>query len=357
MLTLDLRPLRAAEARELARALTTASDAVLDGCVARADGNPLFLEQLLRNADSGEQDSLPGSIHSLVPSRLDRLQARDRRAIQAASALGQCFSLPLLRTCATTPAIPCSGEPGPAARRGSCSYTFSGKDYASLLTEQRTAWHRAARGGTRTAIGIERRALSAPRTRARRMLSLGGAREGATPYGAGRAIARARGGEERRGPHRCSPGGRWGIGGRTRSRSEQLLTLAGDDRLRAAQIGLAAGMRACDRRAEALTTLDEAQSLAAGPGFERSARRSITCGETCVPLGNARLPGGAHAGTERARPGRWSAAARLGQPGRRALAGSKLMSSCGISECVALGHQHRFVRSRPRTCRRAFCAF
>ncbi len=97
MLTLDLRPLRETEALELARSLAIGATTMLSDCVQRAEGNPLFLEQLLRSALAGDQEALPGSVQSIVLSRLDRLPPRDRQAIQAASVLGQYFSLPVLR--------------------------------------------------------------------------------------------------------------------------------------------------------------------------------------------------------------------------------------------------------------------
>jgi hypothetical protein len=53
-------------------------------------GNPLFLEQLLRNAAEGERASVPGSVQSPVQARLDRLPAMDKVALQA-SVLGQRF--------------------------------------------------------------------------------------------------------------------------------------------------------------------------------------------------------------------------------------------------------------------------
>ena len=47
-------------------------------CVERAEGNPLFLLQLLLNAGEAAQSSLPGSIQALVHTRMDRLAPRDK---------------------------------------------------------------------------------------------------------------------------------------------------------------------------------------------------------------------------------------------------------------------------------------
>lgn len=98
--TIDLGPLRRDHALQLAGAAGEASEETVRSCIERAEGNPLFLEQLLRNAaESGEsvEATLPASIHSLVLARSDRLPSSDRRAIQAASVIGQMFDLDLLR--------------------------------------------------------------------------------------------------------------------------------------------------------------------------------------------------------------------------------------------------------------------
>jgi len=88
-LTLDLNPLGEADARALAQHLAQDDAALAQRCVARAGGNPLFLEQLLRAAGDALRDALPGSIQSLVLARLDRLAPADKAAVQAASVLGQ----------------------------------------------------------------------------------------------------------------------------------------------------------------------------------------------------------------------------------------------------------------------------
>ena len=73
-------------------------------CVQRAAGNPLFLEQLLLNAEEAGLENLPGTIQSLVHARLDRLDAADKQAVQAAAVLGQRFSLEALRHLVEDPA-------------------------------------------------------------------------------------------------------------------------------------------------------------------------------------------------------------------------------------------------------------
>ncbi len=95
-LTMDLTPLRPEEATEMARQSFGAGADIIADCVSRANGNPLFLEQLLRDVTERGLSSLPASIQSVVQARLDRLPNQDKRALQAASVIGQRFGLDLL---------------------------------------------------------------------------------------------------------------------------------------------------------------------------------------------------------------------------------------------------------------------
>ncbi len=81
------------------------SDALLDGLSADeplgsagrerilslAEGNPLFIEQLLAAALEGEVDTLPDSIQTLLAGRLDRLDELDRAVVEAAAVCGTSF--------------------------------------------------------------------------------------------------------------------------------------------------------------------------------------------------------------------------------------------------------------------------
>jgi class 3 adenylate cyclase/tetratricopeptide (TPR) repeat protein len=104
-LTLDLSPLEDDDAEKLARLLAHNAPEVVQRCVARAGGNPLFLEQLLRSAGEALREALPGSIQSLVLARLDRLTPTDKAAVQAASVLGQRVELDVWRSLADHPRI------------------------------------------------------------------------------------------------------------------------------------------------------------------------------------------------------------------------------------------------------------
>jgi class 3 adenylate cyclase/tetratricopeptide (TPR) repeat protein len=149
-LTFDLQPLPQAQARALARSLAGVDEAALEPLVQRAGGNPLYLEQLLRNAASVDAEALPGSIQSLVLARLDRLSGRDRQALQAASVLGQVFSLAQLRHLLADRDYRCDVlvEERLVRDMGE-EYLFAHAlvwegTYLSLLTEQKRAWHIAA---------------------------------------------------------------------------------------------------------------------------------------------------------------------------------------------------------------------
>ena len=90
-IAIDLGPLRKQDSIALIGEFLDANDSLAVRCLERAAGNPLFLEQLLRNAKEGIGDSLPDSIQSLVLARMDRLEAEDKKALQAASVMGQRF--------------------------------------------------------------------------------------------------------------------------------------------------------------------------------------------------------------------------------------------------------------------------
>lgn len=96
MTLFDLATLRTPDALALASALQPGD---LDPdfhaqCVARAQGNPLFLTQLLL---SGRSRTLPSSVKNLVQTKLDELAPSQRRALRVASAIGQRFALDLVR--------------------------------------------------------------------------------------------------------------------------------------------------------------------------------------------------------------------------------------------------------------------
>lgn len=97
---LDLGPMRQREASALAEQFTTVAPAYRAECIARAQGNPLYLTQLL----SDPKHSLPDSLRHLVQSRLDRLAPLHRRALGLAAVIGNRFEVALLRLALAEPA-------------------------------------------------------------------------------------------------------------------------------------------------------------------------------------------------------------------------------------------------------------
>jgi class 3 adenylate cyclase len=89
--TIDLRALRPEDATDLAAGIIAEIDDFARRCIARAEGNPLFLEHLLRSRLIDGEGTLPHSLQGVVLARLDSLAEADRRALQAASVLGQRF--------------------------------------------------------------------------------------------------------------------------------------------------------------------------------------------------------------------------------------------------------------------------
>jgi tetratricopeptide (TPR) repeat protein len=93
-LQIDLGPLSKKAAEKLVReALGAASPAAtVAAIVARADGNPFYLEELVRAARAGRTDGLPDSILGMVQARLDAEGDQAKRVLRAASIFGERFS-------------------------------------------------------------------------------------------------------------------------------------------------------------------------------------------------------------------------------------------------------------------------
>jgi len=113
--TLALEPLAASDFRHLLETrlgVASAPDALIAQVTERADGNPLFGEEILSfliqrgalrvaegkadfNPDAGDI-GLPASLQSLLAARADRLPREDRALLQAAAAIGRRFDRNLL---------------------------------------------------------------------------------------------------------------------------------------------------------------------------------------------------------------------------------------------------------------------
>ena len=108
---MTLEPLSEVESEQLIENLlgSTAIDDVARGRIREtAEGNPLFVEQLLAMlADGGDPGHAPPTIHALLEARLDALPEAERHVLECASVIGQDFEWEAL------------GELSPDARRPS----------------------------------------------------------------------------------------------------------------------------------------------------------------------------------------------------------------------------------------------
>jgi class 3 adenylate cyclase len=95
---LDLDPLPAVEAAQLATVLRGPAQVEGERLAALAEGNPLLIEQVL-----GDRD---GAARALVGAELDELPAEERAVLEAASVVGQVFDWPSVAALAPEPLGP-----------------------------------------------------------------------------------------------------------------------------------------------------------------------------------------------------------------------------------------------------------
>jgi tetratricopeptide (TPR) repeat protein len=88
-----LRPLSGQVGAALAQhhAAAELSADVLARLVERADGNPFYIEELVRHAAAGDSEKVPDTLLALVAMRLTALPADERRVLRAASVFGRHF--------------------------------------------------------------------------------------------------------------------------------------------------------------------------------------------------------------------------------------------------------------------------
>jgi class 3 adenylate cyclase len=285
LMTIDLAPLGEQEALALAAEFVDASNRFAATCVERAEGNPLFLEQLLRSALASDEEAVPGSVQSIVLARVDRLAGADKRALQAAAVLGQRFSLEVLGHLVEDPSYDCRELVAlhlVSVRGGQMFFAHAliwETVYASLLTNRRHELHRRAghwfldrdpalraehleRGDDPAAPGayIEAARAQATLYRLDRALELVERGLGAGAQAAERITLLLLKGEY------------LGDSGRPADSIavyRQALEATDDQVAQCrARIGLAAGMRVTDDYDGALEALDEAQAVAAAHGLE-----------------------------------------------------------------------------------------
>jgi ABC-type transport system substrate-binding protein/class 3 adenylate cyclase len=160
--------------RELLGALVgadTLPDELADRILEPAEGNPLFLEELVRSlmdagalrrdddgwhVDPNVDVEVPPTVEKLILARIDRLEPDARRTMTAASVLGRQFGLPLLEAVASDVPVRQAltelmrtdlvreGRRWPEPEYRFKHALIQEAAYRTLVAESRTALHRAA---------------------------------------------------------------------------------------------------------------------------------------------------------------------------------------------------------------------
>ena len=92
-----LAPLESDEVEEMVRAIAVdASPALLDAVRRRSDGNPLFVEELVRTLGAGSEE-VPPTIQEAILRRVARLPADAQALLSVASVVGERFELEPVR--------------------------------------------------------------------------------------------------------------------------------------------------------------------------------------------------------------------------------------------------------------------
>jgi tetratricopeptide (TPR) repeat protein len=304
LMTLDLGPLRKEDAVALASGFIATISQVALSCVERAAGNPLFLEHLLRNLEERGGEDVPGSIQSLVLARIDRLSPVDKQALQAASVLGQRFSLDALRHLTKVTQYNCAGLlQRQLVRPEGDDYLFTHAlvregVYNSLLKARRTELHRdaAAWYGERDLV-LRAEHLDRANDPAAAQAYLDASKAQAATFHFEAAVRLADRGIELavdpsiKSEMLCLRGDALRNLGAT---AESILAFemalaATEDEVRRCQawIGMAAGLRVADRQKAALEALDQAEAAAIRHGLaSERAHIHYLRGNVYFPLGN-----------------------------------------------------------------------
>ena len=366
LVTIDLAPLREDEALSLAGEFVESADGFARTCIERAEGNPLFLEQLLRSAEDATDEEVPGSVQSIVLARVDRLGDADKRALHAAAVLGQSFPLQVLGHLIDDSTYRCDALlDRHLVRPAGGEYMFSHaliweSVYASVLKSRRRELHvRAAAWYADKDPGLRAEHLGRAGDPLAPMAYLEAAR-GQTQvfhFEQARALVEAGLGLASDPAQRYQLLMMSGECCREMGRASDSIAIyrealevaaAEDDRCRA-WIGLAAGMRVTDDYDEAFRALDEAEPVARERGLDTELSQiHYYRGSLHFPLGNIE---GCLEEHERA----LAAAERAGSPECQALAlsglgdayysrGHMITSHGHFRRCVELCDEHGFGR-------------
>lgn len=364
--TIDLGPLSESEALQMASRYQPGDSEFVRTCVQRADGNPLFLDQMLR-AGQTLGTAVPGSLQNLILSRLDRLDPGERQALQIASVLGLRFRLDALRKLLDDAEYSISRmEDQGLLRSDAGEFLFAHAliqeaVYGSLLRSRRLELHTAAAHwyAGRDAV-LEARHLGLAGSPDAFAAYMRAARVEATHYRIehalellGRAIAFSVGDRDRcelvalRGELQRDHGQ---TAKSVQSFGEALHLAQDDSQQLRAWIGIAGGLRILDIYDRALSALVNAERLALALG-ERKALINIYSlrGNVYFPLGDIESCLRAHEEARRL-------ATEIGAPAdeARALGGlgdayyqsARILTARGYFErCIALAREHGLTRT------------
>ena len=364
--TLDLHPLDPAEMAGLAAQYAEVPAALAQRCIERAEGNPLFLEQLLLNVDDQLAQPLPGSIQGLVLARMDRLAAPDRAMLQAAAVLGQRFSLDALRHLLGNPQAHCQGLLDQnLVRPESSDFLFwhaliRDGAYESLLKSRRRQLHALAAewfAGRDALLAAEHYDLAGDERAPAAYLAASGQESARYRYDralalAARGLELARAAADQRGLRAIQAQVLLELGRAPESIAawREVLAAANDDPQRCrALIGIAAGMRIVERVDDGLAALAEAESLARACGLHlelsriQHLRGNLHFGrgraDECLRAHQAALASAQAAGSPEAE------ANALGGLGDAYYMRGQMRSAREMfARCVSLAQQHGFGR-------------
>jgi DNA-binding SARP family transcriptional activator len=364
---LDLAPLADDEARELAARYTGLPAEVVEECLEKAAGHPLFLDQLLRTAQSG-QTSLPGSVRGLLLARIGRLPAELQRGLHAAAVLGTRFSRGALRHVLAEPRYDTRRleDAGLIATDGDeCRFSHSvirAAVYESLLRSTRRELHRrSAAWFEGRDSGLEADHLAAADDPAAPAAYLRAATEEHRASRLDRALAHAQRSRDlaRAAPDLCAAFAKIGDVCLARGRTDDAIAafresvdLASSSGERArGWLGLAGSLRIVDRYDEALGALDHAEQAAAAESDPRMLARLWTLrGNLHFPRGELDDCLGAHrralAFAEQAASPEDIVRARGGLADAQYQRGRMRTALAEFSRCVELCEQHGYASLR-----------
>jgi predicted ATPase len=106
-----LVPLNPSDSRQMIRAnlrTPSAAEALVPAIVAKAEGNPFFLEELARavgdsDAPQWRPSEVPATVQGVLAARIDRLPSTAKQLLQVAAVIGKEVPLPLLQAVASLP--------------------------------------------------------------------------------------------------------------------------------------------------------------------------------------------------------------------------------------------------------------